>query len=193
MLNQIVRYAALLLAALVLTFSGVGCSSSQAFYEEDIEWMLPAESNQSQVVEAPGLGACDALGYEIFTRHDIHLARRGAHQLRHVVQHRVAGLMAVGLIEVLEVIQVEHEHGQGLVVAAAAEQFVSEARPEIADVVDGRQLVHERQLAIHVGPCHLKERSILRNRRRHIMTMRIDNFYHNIFKSIYFRRELLLP
>lgn len=57
-----------------LTLSGVGCTTDQAFYEPDVEWMLPNEG-ATEVVEAPGLGAADALGHEIFTRHEQHLAQ----------------------------------------------------------------------------------------------------------------------
>lgn len=57
-----------------LTLCGVGCSGEQAFYEPDVEWMLP-DNGATEVVEAPGLGAADALGHEIFTRHEEHLAQ----------------------------------------------------------------------------------------------------------------------
>lgn len=67
------RFCTLALAA-GFALAGVGCSGDQAFYEPDVEWMLPSEDT-TEVVEAPGLGASDALGHEIFTRHDDNLAQ----------------------------------------------------------------------------------------------------------------------
>ena len=71
-----------------------------------------------------------------------------AHAARHLHQHEVALLVAVGVVHLLEVVDVEHGQARRAVEAAAAVHLVLEEVLEVAHVEEAGELVRDR-LALH--------------------------------------------
>ena len=73
--------------------------------------------------------------------------------VRHLAQHRVAGQVAVLVVDALEVIDVDHQAGEGLVGALGARQLLAQARVQVAAVVEageevGQPAAHQAR-AVH--------------------------------------------
>src|SRR6202011_4404928 len=65
-----------------------------------------------------------------------------------MLQDHVAGLMPMGVVDLLEVIQVRHHHRDGLSAAACARRLLRQPLVQIAAVEDSEQGIGHRQLMI---------------------------------------------
>ena len=68
---------------------------------------------------------------------------RGLHDARELLQHEVAGQVAVHVVDALEVVDVEHEDREVALVAAAADDLALERLVEVALVVDLRETIDD--------------------------------------------------
>ena len=109
----------------------------------------------------PGHGAADALGdaraflevpfgqdhEELFApvaRHEIHLTRLFPQRLRDGDEHLVARQVTEGVVVVLEVVDVHHQHGEGVLEPLRPLHFVRQDFPEAAAVEQAGQGIGSR-------------------------------------------------
>ena len=72
---------------------------------------------------------------------DVLAAHLGLDQPAHLGEQRVTGRMAVGVVEALEMVHVEHQHRQRQPAALAALQFAGEVLLEIPAIEQARQRI----------------------------------------------------
>src|SRR5216683_1805381 len=79
--------------------------------------------------------------------HHVHLADVPLERHGDAAQHRVADGVPVGVVDLLEQVQVHHQDGQLVAEPQAARQLLLEAREQVAAVGDAGERVRERQVA----------------------------------------------
>src|SRR3989442_7969528 len=79
--------------------------------------------------------------HELFAaiaRDDILAPRSGQHVLAYRAQHRIPRRVAERVVEALEVVDVDHQHAEGLAAAPSAAFFPAERLFEVAAVIEAR-------------------------------------------------------
>ena len=124
-------------------------------------------------VRAHALGHCEAERRravrqdhrELFTAdpgHRVHRADAVLQRVRHALQHQVAGRVAVAVVDLLEVVDVDHQHQCRLAGAGDAVDLAGECGLELAPVRDAGERVAARELAQRVDhrlhPDHRRDR-----------------------------------
>ena len=72
---------------------------------------------------------------------DVHVAEGGVAQVGDGLEHDVAHLVAVAVVDLLEVVDVEHEHREGAAVAVGAAELLLGALHEMAAVIHAGEVV----------------------------------------------------
>ena len=86
-------------------------------------------------------------------RHRVHRPDAVVQRLRHRLQHQVAGRVAVGVVDLLEVIDVDHQHQRRLAGPRDAVDLAGQRELELAPVRQAGERVAARELAQPVDHC----------------------------------------
>jgi len=73
---------------------------------------------------------------------------RRLHQLRQTTKQRVTGLVAVQVVDSLEVVDIEDDHGKGLTRAGGTQEIIGERLVEVAVIVGSGNRVGDRLFAV---------------------------------------------